>query len=50
MKRSEYLDKALRGVLGDTSTSSETLRKLYSKTKLFSIEDIEKAWNEGNNN
>ena len=50
MKKADYLDKALRGVLGDSSTNSETLRKLYSKTKLFSIEDIENAWNDGNNN
>ena len=47
MRLSEYLDVTLRNALGDESTKSETLMKLYGGVKLFTLSDIEKAWREG---
>ena len=47
MRLSEYLDVTLRNALGDDSTKSETLKKLYEKVKLFTLSDIEKAWKDG---
>ena len=47
MQKEEFTTNRLREVLGDTVTKSETLRKLYGRTKLFTLEDIEEAYNEG---
>ena len=47
LRLSEYLDVTLRNALGDESTKSETLMKLYGGVKLFTLSDIEKAWREG---
>ena len=49
MTKSEYLTSILRDILGDENTNSETLKKLYGRTKLFSLEDIEKAYDAGTN-
>ena len=50
MNKSDYLTDVLQRALGDTSTKVDTLKKLYSRTKLFTLEDIERAYNEGKNN
>ena len=50
MSKTDYLTDTLRRALGDTSTKPDILKKLYSRTKLFTLEDIEEAYNEGKNN
>ena len=48
MTKSEYLADVLQRILGDTATNTETLKKLYGRTKLFTLEDVENAYDEGN--
>ena len=47
MTKSEYLAEMLRKILGDESTNTETLKKLYRRTKLFTLEDIEQDYDNG---
>ena len=50
MQKNEFLINKLRDILGDTATKADTLKKLYGRTKLFTLEDIEQTWNASQEN